>query len=563
MLSNLEKNNFINIFFLPLDNRPCSYKYILEFFNILYKQKEQNKQKEQFNIDFYWDFNFNNLISKSKLDVSNSCNVYILSLDALLFGDLVNSRSISSTKNYQKKINGLIDFIKSKKSSYFYFYISIPRIILNLENTKNQNLNNSDYEKIIDYNKIIEINFKLSKKIRNIFKNYQYKKFNEILKLLKNLIKKSNLNYYKMYYKVLKNSLITRKNKFNLIKFLLNRLYFLKKRYNLSNFELVISLDDSQKKALNFLELDFFKNYLKKKIKDIFNKVYFFIGLDEIHLILFAKAFLNIFNIKNLEINIFFNNKIDKKIGRYEGKSLKEILKIYSNFFKNYINFNFIDNLKEITLKKNNLQDYLFINLFNNNYCYQKESIKQIFDLLDKFKEKFYILSNEISFEDFLKYFIIYFKDAISYDILKYDILKNVKFLCDIEYSNGPSLELLSFFLFNHKLLIDLKLYFSWNTLANSLGSTLSFFILYKIFNIQDTKELKEFVLSRFLEGVYQSFIRYFAKKNSWDVIKIKEAFLKILNSFNIKDIKIQSIDLPWNRYFEIDVSVSLKEKDF
>ncbi|MGC8734445.1 MAG: DUF4127 family protein, partial [bacterium] len=256
-------------------------------------------------------------------------------------------------------------------------------------------------------------------------------------------------------------------------------------------------------------------------------------------------------------------NKIDKKIGRYERKSLKEILKIYSNFFKNYINFNFIDNLKEITLKKNNLQDYLFINLFNNNYCYQKESIKQIFDLLDKFKEKFYILSNEISFEDFLKYFIIYFKDAISYDILKYDILKNVKFLCDIEYSNGPSLELLSFFLFNHKLLIDLKLYFSWNTLANSLGSALSFFILYKIFNIQDTKELKEFVLSRFLEGVYQSFIRYFAKKNSWDVIKIKEAFLKILNSFNIKDIKIQSIDLPWNRYFEIDVSVSLKEKDF
>ncbi|MGB9639211.1 MAG: DUF4127 family protein, partial [bacterium] len=250
MLSNLEKNNFINIFFLPLDNRPCSYKYILEFFNILYKQKEQNKQKEQFNIDFYWDFNFNNLISKSKLDVSNSCNVYILSLDALLFGDLVNSRSIDSTKNYQKKINGLINFIKSKKSSYFYFYISIPRIILNLENTKNQNLNNSDYEKIIDYNKIIEINFKLSKKIRNIFKNYQYKKFNEILKLLKNLIKKSNLNYYKMYYKVLKNSLITRKNKFNLIKFLLNRLYFLKKRYNLSNFELVISLDDSQKKAL-------------------------------------------------------------------------------------------------------------------------------------------------------------------------------------------------------------------------------------------------------------------------------------------------------------------------
>lgn len=551
-MNNFKKYKGVNIFFLPLDNRPCSYKYILEFFNILYKQKQQSNIN--FYINFYWDFSFNNLISKEKKEQKNISdnfdffNIYILSLDALIFGDLVSSRFIKFTKNYQKKINKLVNFIKNKKNSFFYLYISVPRIILNLENIKNQNLNNIDYEKIV------EINFKLSQKIKNIFKNFQYKKFNEILKSLKRIIKESNLN--QNYYKVIKNFLITRKNKFNLIKFILDKLYFLKRRCSLSNFELVMSLDDSQKKALNFLELEFFRDYLKNKIKDIFNKVYFFIGLDEIYLILFAKAFLNIFNVKNLEINIVFNNKLNKKIGRYEGISLKKILKIYYKFFKGYINFNFIDDIKNI-----NLNNFLFVNLFNNGdfnkIKYQKESVSQILYLLDKFKEGFNISDiNKISFEDFLNYFVNYFINYFKF--YQDETLERVKFLCDIEYSNGPSLKLVSFFLFNYKLLIDLKLYFSWNTLANSLGSSLSFYILYKIFNIKDCKDLREFVLNRFFEGVYQSLIRYFAKKNNWNIIQIKQAFLKIFNAFKIKDIKIEFIDLPWNRYFEIDLNISL-----
>jgi hypothetical protein len=34
------KDKNINIFFLPLDDRPCSYKYISEFFYILFNQKK-------------------------------------------------------------------------------------------------------------------------------------------------------------------------------------------------------------------------------------------------------------------------------------------------------------------------------------------------------------------------------------------------------------------------------------------------------------------------------------------------------------------------------------------
>jgi hypothetical protein len=544
----------INIFFLPLDDRPCSYKYISEFFYILFNQKKLK------NINFFWDFDFFKLVSKNVTDFSNSLhnnfNIYILSLDAFLFTNLVKSRFIDSYHKYQLKINKLIDFIKNNKNSFFYLYISIPRIILNLPKNSKENIN----ENQVDHDKIIELNFRLSHKLKNTLKKYQYKKFNEILKKLNFLIRELNLD--EKYYKILKTFLITRKNKFNLIKFLLNKLYSLKVENGLSNFELIISLDDSQKKALNFLELDFFRYYLKKYLKNIIDRVYFFIGLDEIHLILFAKAFLNIFNTKKLELYLLFNNKINRKFGRYEGTSLKNILKIYNNFFKEYVNFNFIQDIKtDKQFKKLNLNidlsDVLFINLFNKKYQY--ESVNQVLDILNKMSTKFKLKESEISFENFLNYSLLYFKRYFNKQ--NDSILYNLKFICDVEYSNGASLKLIFFYLFNYQIFKKLNLYFSWNTLGNTLGSSISFFILYKLFNPEETKELKEFVLNNFLEGIYQSIIRYFAKKYNWDIIKIKDSFLHIFKKLNIEDIDIKYINLPWNRYFEIDIKIKYNKK--
>jgi hypothetical protein len=546
----------INIFFLPLDDRPCSYKYISDFFYILFNQKKIK------NINFFWDFDFFKLVSKNTTvfinSLHNSFNIYILSLDAFLFTNLVKSRFIDSYHKYQLKINKLIDFIKTNKNSFFYLYISIPRIILNLLRNSKENIN----ENQIDHDKIIELNFRLSHKLKNTFKKYQYEKFNQILKKLNRLIQEFNLD--EKYYKILKTFLITRKNKFNLIKFLLNKLYSLKVENGLSNFELIISLDDSQKKALNFLEADFFKHYLKKYLKNILDRVYFFVGLDEIHLILFAKAFLNIFNTKKLELYLLFNNKINRKFGRYEGTSLKNILKIYNNFFKEYVNFNFIQNIKTDKQSKKlnlniDLSDVLFINLFNEKYQY--ESVNQVVNILNKMSTEFKLKQSEISFEDFLKYSFLYFKKYFSKQSFKYNVLNDLKFICDVEYSNGASLKLIFFYLFNYQIFKKLNLYFSWNTLANTLGSSISFFILYKLFNPEETKELKEFVLNNFLEGIYQSIIRYFAKKYNWDIIKIKDSFLHIFKNFNIEDIDIEYINLPWNRYFEIDIKTKYKKK--
>jgi hypothetical protein len=551
-MKKIEEN--INIFFLPLDDRPCSYKYISDFFYILFNQKKIK------NINFFWDFDFFKLVSKNATDFSNSLhnsfNIYILSLDAFLFTNLVKSRFIDSYHKYQLKINKLIDFIKTNKNSFFYLYISIPRIILNLLRNSKENIN----ENQVDHDKIIELNFRLSHKLKNTFKKYQYKKFNEILKKLNRLIQEFNLD--EKYYKILKTFLITRKNKFNLIKFLLNKLYSLKVEDGLNNFELIISLDDSQKKALNFLELDFFKYYLKKYLKNIIDRVYFFIGLDEIHLILFVKALLNIFNTKKLELYLLFNNKINRKFGRYEGTSLKNILKIYNNFFKEYINFNFIQDIKtDKQFKKLNLNidlsDVLFINLFNKKYQY--ESVNQVVDILNKVTTKFKLKESEISFQNFLNYSLSYFKKYFNKQ--NDSILYNLKLICDVEYSNGSSLKLIFFYLFNYQIFKNLNLYFSWNTLGNTLGSSISFFILYKLFNPEETKELKEFVLNNFLEGIYQSIIRYFAKKYNWDIIKIKDSFLYIFKNFNIEDIDIEYINLPWNRYFEIDIKTKYKKK--
>jgi len=557
-MKKIEEN--INIFFLPLDDRPCSYKYISEFFYILFNQKKLK------NINFFWDFDFFKLVSKNAANFSNSLpnnnflpnnlNIYILSLDAFLFTNLVKSRFIDSYHKYQLKINKLIDFIKTNKNSFFYLYISIPRIILNLPKNSKENIN----ENQIDHDKIIELNFRLSHKLKNTFKKYQYEKFNQILKKLNRLIQEFNLD--EKYYKILKTFLITRKNKFNLIKFLLNKLYSLKVEDGLNNFELIISLDDSQKKALNFLELNFFRYYLKKYLKNIIDRVYFFVGLDEIHLILFAKAFLNIFNTKKLELYLLFNNKINRKFGRYEGTSLKNILKIYNNFFKEYVNFNFIQDIKTDKQSKKlnlniNLSGVLFINLFNEKYQY--ESVNQVVNILNKMSTEFKLKQSEISFENFLNYSLLYFKRYFNRQ--NDSILYSLKFICDVEYSNGSSLKLIFFYLFNYQIFKKLNLYFSWNTLGNTLGSSISFFILYKLFNPKETKELKEFVLNNFLEGIYQSIIRYFAKKYNWDIIKIKDSFLHIFKNFNIEDIDIEYINLPWNRYFEIDIKTKYKKK--
>ncbi len=543
-------DNVFNIFFLPLDNRPCSYKYLLDFFEIIYEQKNIK------NLNLFWDFDFYKLISNKYLNSSKtfSNDYYILSLDAFLFGNLINSRFIDSYKKYQTKLNYLINFIRTKKNSFFYLYISIPRIILNSKRYSNKY---SEILKKIDINKIIKISFEFSKKIRNIFKKYNYKKFNKIIPILKDVIKKNcNLNEVRKYYSILRSFLITRKNKFNLIKFLLDRLYFLKKKYNLSNFELIVSLDDSQKKAINFLELDFFKNYLNKKLKTISKLVYFFIGLDEIHLIILAKAFISIFNPKNQKINILFNNNINNKIGRYEGKSLKEILKIYYNYFKKNINLKFIPNIKNL----NDLSKYgkyvdlnksLFVNLFSDLKRYQEESISQILNFISNLNV------NPDNVIDFFKIYRSYFNSFC--DLNNNNVLYNVKYLCDIEYSNGPSLNLIFFYLYNYEIFKKLNLYFSWNTLANSLGSALAFFILFSILKIKEIRKLKEFVLNRFLEGIYQSIIRYFAKKYNWDTPKIKQAFIDIFKYFNINDIELEYIDLPWNRYFEIDISAKYK----
>lgn len=104
-------DNVFNIFFLPLDNRPCSYKYLLDFFEIIYEQKNIK------NLNLFWDFDFYKLISNKYLNSSKtfSNDYYILSLDAFLFGNLINSRFIDSYKKYQTKLNYLINFIRTKK----------------------------------------------------------------------------------------------------------------------------------------------------------------------------------------------------------------------------------------------------------------------------------------------------------------------------------------------------------------------------------------------------------------------------------------------------------------
>ncbi|MCX7758826.1 MAG: DUF4127 family protein [bacterium] len=455
---------------LILDDRPCSYKY----FEYICKS---------IGINFSVFFDWKQLINDSK------GGEYIISLDNLLFGGIVNSRNLEFLKSKQNKlvIDEFLDFVESNKGSIFYVYGSLPRLLLNYTNRTEEVLAiNTDLCKFF------------SNKIHNLLESYEnYSIF------------RNEIEYY---------ILNVRKEKLKIIDYFLSQL----RLRNFSNIsEVLIVLDDSQFKGLNFLEM----KYLQKKYSNSSYNFHVLVGLDEIHLVILAK-------ILGLKGDILFSSNYDLtyKSSIYEGMSLKSILRQYERYF-----------------------NVGFFRVTNSNYYwrifdgrYQRESSEQV---------KFF---ND--FQQFLNYFKdISYKDISYFNDVPFDCSVNVKHFVDISFANGASLEVLNYFLVNEDKFMGLDSFWAWNTLANSLGSSLAQHIVLQSFPIKNEYILRRLVVENFLESVYQTIIRYFAKLYRWSKKDIEEAFRKVLQTFDIKSFFIVDINLPWNRYFEVDIRTELK----
>ncbi|MCS7244114.1 MAG: DUF4127 family protein [Candidatus Calescibacterium sp.] len=455
---------------LVLDDRPCSYKYFEYICNSV-------------GINFSVFFNWKQVINDS------NGGEYIISLDNLLFGGIVNSRNLEFLKRKQNKliIDEFLDFVENNKESIFYVYVSLPRLLLNYTDRT---------EEVLAIN--IDLYKFFSDKICDLLESY------ENYSIFKNEIKHYILN--------------VRKEKLKIIDYFLTQVN-LRGLRNIS--EVLIVLDDSQFKGLNFLEM----KYLQKKYSKVSYNFHMLVGLDEIHLVMLAK----ILGVKG-DILFSSNHDLAYKSSIYEGMSLKNLLSQYEKYFN--VDFFRVGD-----------SDYYW-KIFDGRY--QRESFEQV---------KFF---ND--FQQFLNYFKdISCRNVLCFNNIPFDCLANVKHFVDISFANGASLEVLKYFLTNEDKLMGLDSFWAWNTLANSLGSSLAQYIVLQSFPIKNEYILRRLVVENFLESVYQTIVRYFAKIYSWSTKDIGEAFNKVLQTFDIKTFFITDINLPWHRYFEVDIKVELK----
>lgn len=138
--------------------------------------------------------------------------------------------------------------------------------------------------------------------------------------------------------------------------------------------------------------------------------------------------------------------------------------------------------------------------------------------------------------------------------------------LCDSAYSNGGDLQLLTL-LDDNNVLDRIISYAGWNTNCNTLGTVLSQAIL----GI-DSKSIKKNIAYRIIEdALYQSNIRwnianridnyggnYFDVKpcEAWAKCEAKNLLQKEYSKLNLSKalpLKINNVDFPWKRMFEVN----------
>lgn len=129
--------------------------------------------------------------------------------------------------------------------------------------------------------------------------------------------------------------------------------------------------------------------------------------------------------------------------------------------------------------------------------------------------------------------------------------------LADCAFSNGGDLELLDL-LDEYKILDQLTSYKGWNTHCNTLGTTIAQGVLAYDININESQRKINLLTHLIDDGIYQSLIR----QEKYKTVQEEEGalldyFYKISqNSFKDIDSLLIKVIHPWNRMFEIDLTV-------
>lgn len=501
----------MKILYIPLDERPCNYKYPTQIVGnnkeiqlIIPPKNILNKKKQPANIEKVWKFINDN---------AGSADYAILSLNMLIYGGLLPSRlHKEETSVLLKRLERVVELKKLYPRLKIYAFDLIMRVP-----SYNSSEEEPDY-----YEKYGETIFNISwlqDKI-NIGDATSKDKL-----LYEKYLEKLPSEYYEDYFN-------RRKKNFMVTKEALQ--YVSKGIFE----EFVIPQDDSALYGIQSKEQKDHRRTIEKF--DISHSVLIYPGADEVGCT-FLGRILNYYNDKKPSVYVRFSSVLGPTIiPKYEDRPLFETIKAHIISCGMIITDNSLN--ANLILMVNSPENQMF------------ESFQQV--------------SNPRTNKSHRNL------DEFVVDIRKYVSLGKKVIISDSAYSNGSDVELITL-LRNNKLINKITAYAGWNTNGNTLGTVIASgvaslygdnnlnFLLYRLVEDCGYQAIARQDVIKELEAKNLSYYD-FKHQTTWveDVTKfmLNEFVEKFISSnFEGNTITVTAVEFPWNRMFEVDLNIEVK----
>ncbi|QVK18366.1 DUF4127 family protein [Mycoplasmatota bacterium] len=505
----------MKIIFIPLDERPCNYKYpkmIAETRDdvelLIPPYDIMGKKKTAANVEKVWDFIFENI---------HDCDAVVLSIETLLYGGLIPSRLHYLTK---EKANDLLDNIKKIKEINKDISVYASNMIMRTPRYSSDD-EEPDYYGICGL-EIFQRAYYTDKKARvGISEEEQI--------ILDKAIKNVKQEYIDDYE--------TRREFNSMIN---GRILELVKEGSIDF--LSITQDDSAR--FGYTARDQQKVVKKLKEYKLWEKVMMYPGADEVGCTLISRALNHLLN-REPEVYCFFSSTNGPMIiPNYEDRPMNETLKSHI--------------LAAGCKITENLDNADFILAINSPGQKQEEAPWQ--------ENKDVTYSSFRNLLDFSVRIKNYIKEGRPVVI------------SDSAFSNGGDIELLQI-LDEMNVCDKLISYKGWNTNANTLGTTIAAGVYgfeklkedkikeNVLFHVLEDCMYQSIVRQYFVDHVLPKYdCSYGDLGDKTEIItkliaeEMKEKFnALILKSFTGYNDVVLEVDSPCNRMFEIDLNIDVK----
>lgn len=514
----------MKVIYVPLDERPCNYKYpqflanLTEDIEILVPPVEyMGKLKMPCNVNRIWEWIFDN---------AESCRYAIISIDSMVYGNIINSRIHTRTKEECHRY--LENFKKLKEinpSIEIHAFNLVTRVA-----AYDSDAEDPFYWKHYGY-KIWRYCYLTNKIGCGIASDNEIAELDEVREsipqeYLKDFLDRREINRFinLQSLKLVKESII--------------------------DF-LVIPKDDCTE--YGFAAID--QQIISKKILEyrIMDKVMVHPGADEVGCVLFARVF-NKFKGNVPKIYVRYSSTMGPTIvPKYEDRPLNESIKCQ------------IMSLGGIMVSSAEESDLLLA--VHSPGMHTIEALEQY--------------TKDISFNNYANA-----AEIIKYAIYYSDTYGKPYAIADVAFCNGSDNEFMLLAIKN-KLFNRICAYGGWNTSQNTIGVVLAHGVLCSFYNMFSGNKRKydlsmKLVLRKIItDWMLQSNIIYsmlqmkkdYPDVNPYNVGEYSDFVLSIMRSmldkiileelegvFDGHKIELADLNLPWGRIFEIDFKLELKE---